>query len=208
MCLIALVLWPFAAIGEVVEEIVAVVGQTPLLVSDLELATLCRLLPPSENEPQADYRARLLQARIRLELQFRNLESSGTVYRLELDLPSALDTLLSQAGGETELRPRLAAFGLKWTDVEELAVRVAAVNAYVTQRLRPRISVSLPELEEAYRELVAKDWDQDHGQPPPLVELREDLHRLLVERKLNDEIERWFEQARDQLEVTVYHPRP
>ena len=62
---------------ETMEEVLAVVGNTPILFSDLELAALVRLVEPEAGEAEAAFRSRLLDARVRLELQFRDLEDGG-----------------------------------------------------------------------------------------------------------------------------------
>ena len=42
--------------------------------------------------------------------------------------------------------------------------------------------------------------------PPPFEQIRDQIYALLVERKLNEEIERWLALARERLEVTVLRP--
>ena len=58
---------------ETVEEVLAVVGTTPILLSDLELAALVRLVDAEPEEAANTYRSRLLDARIRLEIEFRDI---------------------------------------------------------------------------------------------------------------------------------------
>ena len=202
--LIILCLSHFSLAGEPLEEIAAVVGVTPILHSDLELARIVHLLEPSEDEGVETYHSRLLDARIRLELQYRNLEESGTLYRLDLDVDGTTRSLAARAGGEEALRDRLGQAGLTTDDVEELALRVAAVQAYVEERLRARITVTLEDVEAAYRQLKT-EIEAAGETAPPLAVVRDQLHRLVVERKLNWEIERWIEQARERQPVTRFH---
>jgi len=185
-----------------------VVGTTPILLSDVNLATLLRLADVDPEAPAEAQGAATLEARIRLEVQYRSLEASGTVFRLELDVAAVQEALVERAGGRDLLGSLLEPAGLSWSDVEQLAVRSAAARAFVEQRLRPRVSISMEEIEAAYRSIVVDHWDPSLEPPPPLLELKDQLHRLVVERKLNDEIERWIEQSREQIEVTVYRPRP
>lgn len=187
-----------------VEEVLAVVGTTPILASDVELAALVAILEPGPEEPAAAYRSRLLDARIRLEQQFRDLEESGLLFRLEVDAARARDALAGRGGGPDALAPRLAAAGLSWPDLEELALRVAAADAFVQQRLRARVSVSLEEIEAAYEELLVSEIAASGKQPPPLTAVRDRLAALLTERKLNLEIERWLARAAARQEVTRF----
>jgi hypothetical protein len=188
---------------EPVEEVVAVVDRTPLLRSDVDLAELLEIIPRAFGTTEADHRSALLEARIRLETQFRDLESSGVLYRLDLDVNEVRRSLLSAVGGVEALSSRLAAAGLGEADIDELSLRVCAANAYAEQRLRPRISVSLQEIETAYRNL-AVELESQGEVAPPLTSVHDQLHRLISERKLNDEIELWVERALNEREVTRF----
>lgn len=183
---------------ETVEEVLAVVGDTPILHSDVELALLLDIV---EREPVETLRSRVLDARIRLEIEFRDLEDGGLLYRLELDTAQVRESLIAGAGGEEALDRNLSANGLVWPDVDELVLRIAAVNAFVDQRLLPRISVSMEEIEAAYQDLLVKEIAASDKSIPPLATVSGHLRQILVARKLNDEIERWVERASERQEV-------
>jgi hypothetical protein len=187
----------------VVEEVLAVVGNTPILYSDVTLAALVRLVEPT-TEIEEPYRSRLLDARIRLEVEYRDLEESGLLFRLDLEPQRARNTLITRGGGTEVLERELSASGLSWPDLEELALRIAAVDAYVEQRLRPRVSVSMEEIDAAYQELLVAEIATTDEPPPPVAVVQDQLRALLVERKLNEEIERWLVRAGERQEVTRF----
>ena len=186
---------------QTVEEVLAVVGSTPILYSDVTLAALVHLVEPEPMEVPEDYRSRLLSARIRLEVEFRDLEDAGLLYRLELETGTYRNALIARAGGENVLDASLRHEGLVWPDVDELVLRVAAIEAFVEQRLRPRISITMEEIEAAYQELLVNEIAVSDEPVPPLSTVRGHLHTLLVERKLNDEIASWLERAEEDQEV-------
>lgn len=188
----------------VVEEVLAVVGKTPILHSDVTLAALVRLLETEPPESTETFRARLLTARIRLEVEFRDLEESGLLFRLNLETRAAREALIARGGGTESLEREFSNTGLSWGDLEELALRIAAVDAYVEQRLRPRVSVSMEEIEGAYQELLVAEIATTDEPPPPIGVVQDQLRTLLVERKLNDEIERWLTRAAERQEVTRF----
>ena len=90
-------------VREPVEEVVAVVDRTPILRSDVDLAELLILVKRPFGSTDAEYRSALLEARIHLEVQFRDLEASGILYRLELDVAGVRRTLLSAFGENDSL---------------------------------------------------------------------------------------------------------
>ena len=192
-----------ALVREPVEEVVAVIDRTPLLRSDIDLAELVELIDRPTGATEAEYRSALLEARIQLEVQFRDLEATGVLYRLELDVAAVRRSVLSAAGDIDSVSEELAAAGLGDADIDELALRVCASNAYAEQRLRPRISVTLQEIETAYRNL-AVELESQGEIAPPLTSVQDQLRQLLAERKLNDEIERWVTRALEEREVTRF----
>lgn len=210
--LIALILMAVSHFGaaaepqwETVEEVLAVVGSTPILLSDVDLADLVHLVDVEPFETTDSYRSRLLDARIRLEIEFRDIEDSGLLLRLDLDPPRARQTLIDRGGGEVKLFGQFEEHGLRAADLDELALRVAAVDGFVQQRLRPRISVNMDEIEAAYQQLLVDEIAASDEPVPPLATVREQLRQLLVERKLNDEIERWLARAMERQEVLRFN---
>jgi hypothetical protein len=203
LILLATIHFGVAAAGqwETVEEVLAVVGSTPILRSDIELASLVRLVDIEVEESRSAYLSRLLDARIRLEIEFRDIEDGGLLLRLQLDLDKARGQLIERGGGEPQLDAAFGEKGLQTADLDELVLRVAAVDAYVQQRLRPRISVNMDEIETAYQQLLVDEIATSEEEVPPLALVRDQLHRLLVERKLNEEIERWVERAGERQEI-------
>jgi len=186
-----------------VEEVVAVVDRTPILASDIDLAAILDITAQPNSEDEDVHLSVLLDARIRLEVQFRDLETSGVLYRLDLDVAGVRRSLLDAVGRFQAIRKDLLAAGLDTSDLDELALRICAVNAYAEQRLRPRISVSLKEIEAAYRDF-ATEIESAGEQAPPMITVHEQLHRLVAERKLNDEIERWVARASEEREITRF----
>jgi len=201
---LALAALPATGTPVVVDEVLAVVGNAPILASDLTLAQDVQLLARDPGEGDDAYRSRLLDARIRLELQYRDLETSGVLYRLHLDTDTALRELTERAGGPESLSAHLAEGGFTSQDVEQLALRLAAARAYTEERLRPTVSVSLEEIQQAYEHLVRDQLEPVGAAVPSLPEVQERLRAVLVERKLNEEIQRWLDTARDRLGVTRF----
>ncbi len=205
VAVILLILCHLPTNGEIVDEVMAAVGETPILHSDIALAQLVELVEHTPGEDQSDYAARLLDARIHLELQFRDLEDSGTLYRLEYDVASSRTTLIDRAGGEDVVSKELKTLGLTPGDLEELSLRLASSTAYIEQRLQPRIRVTPEEIQTTYQDVVVAEMNAAGKPPPPLDEVRNQIRRLLMERKLNDEIEAWLATAAEKHEVIRFY---
>jgi len=191
----------------IVDEVLAVIDRTPILRSDLELAALVGFDNTQDGDLGADdHLSRLLDARIRLELQFHDLTGSGAIQRLDIDIAARVETMANQAGGMEALRESLAQKGLAWDDLEALALRIEATRAWVDERLRPRITVSLNDVEQAYETLVAAPLRERGETPPPLSRVHEQLRTVVEEEKINIEINRWVERCRERYPVLRYAP--
>jgi hypothetical protein len=62
----------------------------------------------------------------------------------------------------------------------------------------------MEEIEGAYQQLLVDEIAATDEALPPLAAVRDRLTTLLVERKLNQEIERWLELAVTRQEVTRF----
>lgn len=187
--------------GGVADGVIAVVGETPILVSDLRLAQAVRLVPREDDA--AAWGRRLLDARLRLEMEYQDLTAGGAV-RSTANPQPVLQRLAESAGGRAALEGRLAALGLSWGDLEDLALRIATVERAVETRFRRGIRISPAEIEAAYRDELAPRVRADGETPPPLGEVRDRLRVLLAERRLNQRLERWLQEARERYPVIRY----
>lgn len=183
------------------DGVVAVVGQVPILVSDLRLAETVHLVAP-DPEPER-WGSRLLDARIKLELEYQDLTSGGTIRR-QADSGPALQRLLTAGGGREHLMAVLRPFGIGMADVEDLAVRLATVQAAIDSRFRRTVRISLDELHTAYAEELVPEIVRRGGTPPPFEEVEDRLRKLLSERRLNQRLERWLAEARERFPVVRY----
>ncbi len=188
---------------ETIDEVLAVVDRNPILQSDLALAALVGI-GPSAGSSDTEREHDPLDARVRLELQYLDLIASGALQRLEIDVGQQLESMTAHGGGEVRLREALATDGLEWEDVEALALRVAAVQTWVKRHLRPRVTVTIRDVEQAYRRVIVEPMRDAGTTPPSLAHVNEDLRLLVSEEKLNAEIERWLDQCRDRHRVTRF----
>ncbi len=183
------------------DGVVAVVGQVPILVSDLRLAQTVHLVAPDPDLER--WGRRLLDARIKLELEYQDL-TSGSAIRRQVDSGPALERLLAAGGGREHLLATIQPLGLGTADVEDLAVRLATVEAGIDSRFRRTVRISPDELHTAYAEELAPEIVRRGGTPPPFEEVEDQLRKLLSERRLNQRLERWLAEARERFPIVRY----
>ncbi len=169
-----------AAPPELIERIVAVVDERPLLLSDLRaLGAVSGLVPGEALEKAIDERlmyaeaSRLAQAEVKTEEEDRAV--SALLER---------DPALRRSVPEPDLR--------------RLLHRQIAILKYVEFRFRPQVRVSDEE--------VRKAWElEEVGRPAgPALEDAQDAIRARLERQALDErIEAWVRELRSRADVRV-----
>ena len=100
-------------------------------------------------------------------------------------LTQQIQLMTSHMGSDQRLREALPEYGLEWEDVEALALRIAAVQAWVDHHLRSRVTVTIRDVEQAYEKEVAEPMRIAGEAPPPLTQVNESLRQLVAEEKLN-----------------------
>lgn len=204
--MLALVLAAVLAAPVEVERVLALVGSTPVLASDAELAELAQLVPREAGESDESYRRAVVDALIALELRWQDLASAGMTTRVQADVDGAWAAVTKHAGGEDTLQARLTASGLGEAELRTLVGRAAVVQAYALNRFAPFARPTADEVETLYRQEVVRSLERD-GQPvPPLDEVRASLEAILRERKLDAEVERWTGELAARTQVLRYVP--
>jgi hypothetical protein len=169
---------PVAPGGQLLERIVAVVDERPLLLSDVRALAVVRGLS-GESAVEATIDERLMHAEAaRL--------AEAEVPRQEEE--RALEALL-------EARPELRS-ALPGPDLRRLLRRQATILKYVEFRFRPQVRVGDDEVRRA--------WEADEAGRPggvPLEDAEEALRVRLERRALDERIEAWVKELRARADV-------
>lgn len=187
-----------------VERVLALVGSTPVLASDAELAELAGLVPREPDESDDAYRRAVVDALIALELRWQDLTAAGLRSRVQVDLEGAWEVVEKRAGGEEALRARLAAIGLGDDELRGLVERAVVVQAYALNRFAPFVRPTDDEIDAFYRRELVPSLEREGKPVPPLDEVRGSIERIVRERKLSAEVERWTAELAARAQVQHY----
>jgi hypothetical protein len=168
---------------EVVERIVAVVDERPLLLSDVRTLIAVRGLPEGEAlEAAIDERLMHLEA-----ARLPQAEVSGE------EEERALALLL-------DARPTLGA-AVPEPDLRRLLRRQLAILKYVEFRFRPQVRVSDDDVRKAWEEEQA-----GHPAGPALEDEQEAIRARLERRALDERVEAWVKELRARADVRYVSP--
>lgn len=212
LCLTVWLLNPgsLAALPEeqLVDRILAVVDDDPILQSDLD--QLIALDPNAlrEGESRKNRDQRLLEDLVERRLRFHEVERYGFG-----DVPQGLvDEQLARMAADYDtpeaFEAQLSEVGLSRDDLARRIQRDLAVLTYVDELLGARVFVGLEEIQKHYDSVLLPELRERNLEIPDLDEVREQIREVLRQERLNQELGRWTEELRSKADVLIYLDRP
>jgi hypothetical protein len=191
-----------------VDRILAVVDEDPILDSDLDKAIGIGLIVPEEGETENDYRRRVLDLLIDEKVRFHEIDLFGFSEIPVAEVDRQFDEIREQFEDDEAFAARLEEVGLDEQGLRQILARQLMVLIYVEERLGARVFVGLDEIQQYYNEVLVPEL-RERGQPiPPQQEVREEIRAVLREIRLNEEIERWTEDLRQDADIVDYFDNP
>ena len=202
------------AAARLIDRVVAVVDEDPILDSDIERVVRLGLLPAVAGESLADQRRRALDLAIEQKLRLHEVDRFGFEETPLALVDRQLEETRSRFASEEDFRSELVRLGLDEGSLRQLLARQLAVLGYVEERLGPRVFVSVDDIGRYYNEELLPELQRTAtpaAEIPALETVRESIRAVLRERRLNDEIDRWTADLRRKADVVDYldrEPRP
>ena len=184
-----------------VDRVVAVVDEDPILLSDVERVIGLRVLEAGAGESPEALRRRVLDGLIEQRLRLHEIGRYGFEETPLEEVDRQVEALAARFPDEAAFRAELERLGLAESDLRQVVARQLSVLAYVEQRLGPRVFVGVEEIRRYYDEELVPELARDGQPPPPIDQVREQIRALLRERRLNEEIDRWTEELRAAADV-------
>ena len=196
--------WAEGEAPELVDRVLAVVDEDPILASDLEKIIGLGLVAPTPEEDDEEFRRRVLDQLIDQRLRFHEVDRFG-FSELPLDEVERQLSLIRESFASDRLfQQRLQEVELDEQGLRQILARQIMVLIYVEERLGARVFVDLDDIEAHYREVLVPELRARGASAPPLAEVREEIRTLLKEQRLNEEIARWTEELRLEADIEDY----
>lgn len=190
-----------------VDRIVAVVDDDPILLSDVERVIALGLAVPGDGETAGQLRRRVLDGLIEQRLRLHEVDRYAIDPLPGPEIERQMELIRSRFPDPATLAQRLAELGLDEEGLRQLVARQLRILRYVEQRLGPRVFVELDEIRTYYETELAEELARRGTALPPIEEVREQIRSLLRERRLNEEIAAWTDQLRLEADVVDYFDR-
>jgi peptidyl-prolyl cis-trans isomerase SurA len=187
-----------------IDRVLAVVDEDPILQSEVEQAVRLKMIEPAAAEDDRSLRRRALDQLIEQRLRFHEIDSFGFVEMSPDEVEAAFNAVRGRFADDAEFTARLEELGLGADSLRQLVARQLMVLTYVDDRLGPRVFVDLDDIRTYYDETLVPKLKGEGVEPPPLQQVREQIRGVLKEERLNAEIETWTEELRRQADVEDY----
>ncbi len=209
-----LLLAPAAAFcGEIIDAVIATVSRQPVLQSEWDDATRFEAfmqqkpLAAISDQDRVHALQRLIDRRL-LEVQMNNAnylapsaeELKSALAQLRAQIPAAKDDAGWQA--------LLAEYGFTPREIENhLRVETQMMN-FVEVRLRPNVHIQPEEVEAYYRAQVLPDLEKAGVKMVTLQEVEPKIRELLVQQHMDELLDAWLHNLRQQTPVHSSVPLP
>ena len=187
---------PVRGVVRLVDRIVAVVDEDPILLSDIRRVVGLGLVERESEESSAQFERRVLDGLIDQCLQRHEVERHDFGQLPPQEIERQLERIRAQFADEEALRQRLELLGLDDEGLNLLLARQLRVLVYVEQRLGPRVFINQDEIRTYYTGELATEMARLGRELPPLLEVRDQIREVLYEERLNQEIEAWTDELR------------
>jgi peptidyl-prolyl cis-trans isomerase SurA len=203
LALIALAAVPALAAdaGRLVDRIVAVVDDDPVLASEIDQAIGLGLAERRAGESDDALRRRVLDDIIAQRLRFHEVDSFGFTAVPVAQIETHYAEIRARFPDAAAFAARLAELGLDESALRQLVARQLMVLTYVEERLGAHVLVEIDDIRGYYQTTLREQMAAQNQPLPPIETVRESIRALIKEQRLNDEIARWTEELRRRADV-------
>jgi sulfur carrier protein ThiS len=195
-----------ASAGEVIDGVVASVNRQPVLRSDWEEAAAFEAFMQQKPIAQLTEADRVLALRHLIDRQLLKAQMGDAKYMQPSDetLRQDVAKLRDQVPSGTDdiaWHRVLANYGLNEEIVKEhLRTEVQVMN-FVEVRLRPDVHIQQDDVESYYQHQLLPDLQKNGGKPIPLAEVEPRIRELLTEQRIDEMLDAWLHNLRQQAEI-------
>lgn len=186
------------------DRVLAVVDEDPILASDVDRVIKLGLIKPNAGEADAAFRRRVLDALVEERLRFHEIDRYGFEQVPVEEIEAQVARIRQNFPDDAAFRQALADVGLDVKSLRQLVARQLLVLAYVDERLGARVFVSLDDISRYYRNVLTPQMQRQGQSPPPLEDVRENIREVLKQQKLNQELENWTEDLRQEADIVIH----
>ncbi|HVB33184.1 MAG TPA: hypothetical protein VNJ52_02240 [Patescibacteria group bacterium] len=195
--LVALWLAPTAAAQQVVDRIVARIGDG--VITESQIAELGRFQQLVDGKQQSA--AQRMHELAEQWIVNHEASLSGFQAPSARDVQRAFARLEKRFGSAAAFEKRLKRAGLTDSEARQLLDREIFLSRYLDYKFRPEVQVDEREIEDYYRKTLAPELRKAGHSVPPIESVADQVRNVLIERGISERAGRWLDQMRQRWRV-------
>jgi len=197
-----------APAGEVLDRIVAIVNNTPILQSDWELAVRAEALldgrlPESfSTSEQREAFERLVDQ----ELIRQQMRGYALTPVTDEDVTKRLEEVRSQLNGNQSAeawQQKLTKAGLTENELRSRIRMQLETLHFLDTRFRPIVRVDFRTIQQYYRDQFLPELQKRGGQTVPLSEVSGKIREILTQQRMDEQVSNWLQTLREQADIRI-----
>ena len=201
LVLLAMGLAPSFSRAEILDRVVASIGEVAITQSDVERGyRLERFLdgqwpaPPPDSKTLEQVRERLTDQKLLLE---EETQDSCHDAALEKTAAEELDGVRKRFPSESDYQSALHGLHMDEKQILTTLIEQQRILGIVQQRLRPAAAPGTSDVESYYRDVFTPEYMQTHGSAvPPLTEVQGQIQEILVQKRIDQLLASWLEELK------------
>ena len=199
--LLALTLGAVFSHAEVLDRVVASIGDVAITQSDVEREyRLERFLdglwppPPADSKTLDQARERLVYQKLLLEEETQDISHDPALQKTAAE---ELDGLRKRFPSEQDYQSALQSLQMDEKQILTTLVDQQRILEIIEQQLRPAAAPGTNDVESYYHDVFAPEFMRTHGTPvPPLTEVEGQIREILAQKKIDQLLANWLEELK------------
>jgi hypothetical protein len=196
--------------AEIIDRIVAVVGQQAITASEVELQLrLEALFNHDPLEITLEQRGRALQRLIAVRVIQNEAVMAGFLRTNEEDVQLRLrESKRQRYINDLTFEQALEFYDLKEQDVADFWRQVIGFEKFKDFRFKTGLEASTEEVAAYYEQHIVPEFRKEgNGAPPPLDDIYDRVEQAVIEQRANAMLDEWLKETRPQLRIVILEER-
>ncbi len=204
-CVLAGILISTLLKAEIGDRVAAVVNNRVITLSDLQWSFVNSQKPaPADPEERKKSMDAALNRLIEQELVAQEVEKEPLFTLREEDVDSELKKLERRYGSRAQLEAELKRSGLPLEQLRINIRRQLSLLKFIDVRFRPFVIVLPDEIATYYRETLVPELKKEGIEHPPSLEkMSAQIEEILIEQKVDQELEKWLSNVRKRAKIVI-----
>jgi parvulin-like peptidyl-prolyl isomerase len=191
-------MWGSVAQCVIIDKIAAIVNEA--VVTQSELDAMKELDLHLSGLPQKDS---ILQERIDFHIALQQLKEQPPVLVADEEMEAAMESLELRHGGQEELGIFLNKIGFNRDDLTLEIRNQLSIRKFIRDRFRPFVNITIEDAEDYYEKVYKPAGEMLAKDVPPFAEVFSEIQNLLVDSKIQEQIDKWLQQLRTEARINI-----